>query len=467
MKKLFSVLLLVASLLISFQSKANEITVKGYVKFANGTKAANIKVKIFVEAPCVVEHTVTTNGDGFYTDKIHCEGAIKKVRVSVQCEGQVLTQLKEVSLDNVVEANFTLCYSPAACIAKFSFDQLAPIENHKFPVKFNSASAETSREDKIIQRTWNFGDGVTINEGTVDPTHNYEKPGLYNVCLTIKTEKGCTNTKCLSVEVRSRCHADFRFEQTEAGVRFNSSPSTSSDRDPIIGRSWNFGDGSPVVKNDIDPLHKFPHAGTYNVCLVVWTTGGCENKECKQVVVKERMPECKARFSFERVAPKKIRFNSSLSVVSTGDEIIERQWEFRDGSAIIKTDDISVAHEFEKAGIYEVCLKIKTAKGCESRFCLAVKVGEENHDEESIKIISLYPIPVHNELKALIYSRTEHVLATISIVDVYGQIKWSKQVWLAKGNNPFEIPTASLLPGPYFFRVVTGYGIRSKRIYKI
>jgi hypothetical protein len=108
----------------------------------------------------------------------------------------------------------------------------------------------------------------------------------------------------------------------------------------------------------------------------VWTTGGCENKECKQVVVKERMPECKARFSFERVAPKKIRFNSSLSVVSTGDEIIERQWEFRDGSAIIKTDDISVAHEFEKAGIYEVCLKIKTAKGCESRFCLAVKVGE-------------------------------------------------------------------------------------------
>lgn len=467
MKKLFSFLLVVASLLLSFQSKANEITVKGYVKFANGAKAANIKVKIFVEAPCVVEHIVTTNSDGFYTDKMRCEGAIKKVRVSIQCEGQVLTQLKEVSVTNVVEVNFNLCYSPTACVAKFSFEQLAPIENNKLPVKFNSASAEASREDKIIQRTWNFGDGVTITEGTTDPTHNYERPGLYNVCLTIKTEKGCTNTKCLSVEVRSRCRADFRFEQTEAGVRFNSGPSTGSNADPIIGRSWNFGDGSPVVKNNIDPIHTFPRAGTYNVCLVVWTAGGCENKACKEVVVKERMPECNARFSFERIAPQKIRFNSSLSIISAGDEIVERQWEFRDGSAIIKTKDVSIAHEFEKAGVYEVCLKIKTAKGCESRFCLAVKVGEEDRDDGSVKIISLYPIPVQSELKALIYSRTERVLATISIVDVYGQIKWSKQVWLAKGNNPFEIPAASLLPGPYFFRVVSGFGIKSKRIYKI
>jgi PKD repeat protein len=468
MKKLFSFLLVVATLLLSFQSKANEITVKGYVKFANGAKAPNIKVKIFVEAPCMVEHTVTTNNDGFYTDKIRCEGAIKKVRISIQCEGQVLTQLKEVNSNNVAEANFTLCYSPTVCVSRFSFEQLAPKENQKLPVKFNSASAETSREDKIIQRTWDFGDGVIINEGPTDPTHIYEKPGLYNVCLTIKTAKGCSNTKCLPVEVKYRCRADFRFEHTDAGVRFNSGSSTSSNADQIIGRSWNFGDGSPVVKNILNPLHAFPRGGTYNVCLVVWTAGGCESKECKQVVVKEGMPECKARFSFERVAPKKIRFNSNLSIVSTGDEIVEREWEFRDGSANVKTKDVTFAHEFEKAGIYEVCLKIKTAKGCESRFCLAVKVGEEDNDGDgSIKIISLYPIPVQSELKALIYSRTEPVLATISIVDVYGQIKWSKQVWLAKGHNPIEIPTSSLLAGPYFFRVVTGFGIKSKRIYKI
>ena len=468
MKKLYLFFFSLACLFANLQLKANEVTVKGYVKFANGTAAPNIKVKIFVEAPCLVEHFVTTNNDGFYTDKVHCEGAITKVRVSIQCEGQVITQLKEVSLNNVVEANLTLCYSPVvACVAKFTANQVEPIENLKFPFKFNSSTSETSGDDHIIQRTWDFGDGVIINEGTIDPGHTYEKPGVYTVCLTIKTGKGCTNKKCTTIEVKSRCHADFRFEHTSTGVKFNSSISISSPNDPIIGRSWNFGDGTPILKGNIDPLHVFPHPGTYTVCLVIWTSSGCENKECKQVVVPERKPECHARFSFERLAPKKYRFNSSLSEVTQGDEIVERQWDFRDGSAIVTTHDISIVHEFEKPGVYEVCLKIKTAKGCESRFCLAVKVGEEEHPEGSIKIVSLYPSPFHNELKALVYSRMNHILATISIVDVYGQVKWSKQVWLVQGNNPFEIPGGNLLPGPYFFRVITGFGVKSRLIYKI
>ena len=468
MKKLYALLFLLVSLLTSLELKANEVTVKGYVKFANGAKAPNIKVKIFVEAPCVVEQFVTTNNEGFYTAKVHCEGTITKVRVSIECAGQILTQLKEVSLNNVVEANFTLCYSPTACVAKFTSNQVAPIENQKFPVKFNSSASESSGDDKITQRKWDFGDGEIIQEGPVDPIHNYEKPGNYTVCLTIKTERGCTNTKCITIEVRSRCHADFRFEHTSIGVQFNSSPSESSPNDPIVGRNWNFGDGTPIVKGNIDPVHIFPRPGTYTVCLVVWTAGGCESRACKQVVVAERISECRARFSFERIASNKYRFNSNLSVVSAGDEIVERQWNFHDGSAIVTTTDISILHEFPKPGVYEVCLKIKTAKGCESRFCLAVKVGEDNHHGEgSVKIISLYPIPFHNELKALIYSRSNHILATIAIVDVYGQVKWSKQVWLMQGNNPFEIPTRSLLPGPYFFRVVTGYGVKSRLVYKI
>jgi PKD repeat protein len=467
MKKLYSIFVLFACLFTSFQLKANEVTVKGYVKFANGAVAPNIKVKIFVEAPCVIEHFVTTNSAGFYTDKVHCEGTITKVRISIQCEGQLLSQLKEVSPNNVVEANFTLCYSPIACVAKFTAIQAAPIENQKFPVKFNSNTSETSGDDKIIKRTWNFGDGTIINEGTIDPTHNYEKPGIYTVCLTIKTDKGCSNTKCNTIEVQSRCHAEFRFEHTSTGVKFNSNISESAPNDPIVGRSWNFGDGSPILKGNIDPVHVFPHPGTYNVCLVIWTGGGCENKICKQVVIPDRIPECRARFSFERITPTKYRFNSSLSVVAPGDEIIERQWNFHDGSDVVTTHDISIVHEFPKPGLYEVCLKIKTAKGCESRFCLAVRVGEEAHGEGSIKIISLYPTPFHNELKALIYSRSNHILATISIIDVYGQVKWSKQVWLVQGNNPFEIPTNTLLPGPYFFRVVTGFGVKTKLIHKI
>ena len=536
MKHVYSLLLLLLCSFFSLQSNANEVTVKGYVKFANGAYAPNISVKIAVLSPCEVEHTVTTNQNGFYADKVACDGMITKVRVSILCNGQVISVIKEVSTTNVVEANLTLCYSSVACVARFTATQLEPRDNHPFAVKFNSSESETSGDDKIIHRIWDFGDGTVMNEGTVDPVHDYEKPGEYKVCLTIKTDRGCTNTKCMVIQVKSRCHADFRFETTNAGVKFNSNISTAadgdsiigrawnfgdgtvidgtvapvhdyekpgeykvcltiktakgctdtkcmivqvksrchadfrfentsagvkfnsnistvSDGDSIIGRAWNFGDGSAILKGPIDPLHKFPHAGTYNVCLVIWTKNGCENRICKQVTVPQSTPECRARFVFERVAPQKFRFSSRPSIVAPGDEIVERQWNFHDGTDVVTTNDVSILHEFEKPGMYEVCLKIKTAKGCESRFCTVVRVEEKQH-EGSVKIICLYPQPVHNQLNVQIFSRVDHIPAKISIVDIYGQVKWTKDVWLEQGINPFEVPTQWLLTGPYFFRVV-------------
>ncbi len=58
-------------------------------------------------------------------------------------------------------------------------------------------------------------------------------------------------------------------------------------------------------------------------------------------------------------------------------------------------------------------------------------------------------------------------MATVSIIDVYGQIKLTKQVLLLQGNNPFDLATTSLLPGPYFFRITTSYGTQSKPVYKL
>jgi hypothetical protein len=178
---------------------------------------------------------------------------------------------------------------------------------------------------------------------------------------------------------------------------------------------------------------------------------------------------CVSRFGFEQIAPKKFRFNSSLSVTTSEDQIVERQWVFRDGTPIIKNNDVSTLHEFSKAGMYEVCLKIRTAKGCESRFCLPVKVEEKlnNTEEPAIKIITLYPAPFKNELKAIIFSRNPNVMATISIIDVYGQIKLTRQVFLVQGKNPFDMATTFLLPGPYFFRITTSYGTQSKPVYKL
>ncbi|MBD0278366.1 MAG: PKD domain-containing protein [Flavisolibacter sp.] len=469
MKKSYPLLFLVVFLFTQFQIKANEVTIKGYVRLASGSGVENIPVKILVDEPCPVEHSALSNTSGFYSDKVSCTADIRKVRIRVKnCDGKIIEVIKEVPSSNVIEANFTVCSSSLSCVAKFTFESVSSTGTQTFPVKFNSSGSETSNDDKIVERSWTFGDGS--NGSTVDPTHNFEKPGTYNVCLTVKSAKGCSNTRCQTVEVKASCKANFTFEQTQNGVRFNSNISTAATNDAITIRRWNFGDGTPVLEGNVDPLHVFAHTGTYTVCLTTLTKNRCESKECKQVVVTQTptAAACTARFSFEQIGPKKFRFNSSSSTVGAEDKIVGRQWIFRDGSPVVSNNEISQVHEFEKPGTYEVCLIIKTTKGCESKFCLAIKVDEGafNTDNATVKIVSLYPAPVHNELKAVIYSKYNNVTAIISIIDVYGQTKWSKEVMLVQGNSPFVIATGNLLPGPYFFRVTSQYGTQTKSIFK-
>src|SRR5207302_264190 len=96
--------------------------------------------------------------------------------------------------------------------------------------------------------------------------------------------------------------------------------------------------------------------------------------------------------------PKKFRFNSSMSSAAAKDSIIERRWNFGDGTTVSGKNEISFLKEFDKPGVYTVCLVIRTAKGCENKICLSIKVKETvtnpGVDEAPIKIVSIYPNPV-------------------------------------------------------------------------
>jgi gliding motility-associated-like protein len=50
-----------------------------------------------------------------------------------------------------------------------------------------------------VQWSWNFGDGEESIEES--PYHVYPRPGKYNVCLTVSSDKGCTADTCIIVDV--------------------------------------------------------------------------------------------------------------------------------------------------------------------------------------------------------------------------------------------------------------------------
>ena len=96
----------------------------------------------------------------------------------------------------------------AECHALFGYHQLP----NTLTVAFIDSS---SSSNDITTWLWNFGDGgISDNHA---PSHTYNEPGTYEVCLTIHDNHDCTDTYCqliTVVPVEQNCNALFSYTQT-------------------------------------------------------------------------------------------------------------------------------------------------------------------------------------------------------------------------------------------------------------
>ena len=130
---------------------------------------------------------------------------------------------------------------------------------------------------------WNFGNGATSTEK--NPSYIYDKPGTYNVTLTIKTTEGCSDTKTRTNYVQV-IGPDVNFGIASASNGFPKvvtfADSTTSGA-PITGWSWDFGDGE--TSNQQNPTHEYNAAGIYSVSLTVTDLDGCSRTLTKNNLV--------------------------------------------------------------------------------------------------------------------------------------------------------------------------------------
>ncbi|OWY23908.1 hypothetical protein C7N43_04525, partial [Sphingobacteriales bacterium UPWRP_1] len=185
--------------------------------------------------------------------------------------------------------------APAACAAHFNF------ETEGLTAWFNGNPSEANGE--ITNYFWTYGDGTTSGEVEgPQVVHTYAEAGTYVACLTITTANGCTDDICHEVtigDVPPACAAHFNFETEGLTAWFNGNPSEANG--DIIGWQWNFGDGTssgPDAGATVN--HTYAEAGTYTVCLLIWTGNGCEDDICQTVTVSGGVtPTCAAHFNFE------------------------------------------------------------------------------------------------------------------------------------------------------------------------
>jgi plastocyanin len=181
------------------------------------------------------------------------------------------------------------------------------------------------------------------------------------------------------------CTAAFNYAVQGLSVYFFD---LSSSIEPVQTWTWDFGDGTILTTNGT-PVYTYNTAGTYNVCLTIFT-GDCSSSTCATIVLTNACTDFNAAFSAVELGSLGYQFTDN----TTGSTANSWLWGFGDNNISF---DQNPFHQYAEAGNYIICLLVQdTINHCLSTHCSDIVVtGIEQN--ASIHHIAAYPNPVSNE----------------------------------------------------------------------
>jgi PKD repeat protein len=137
---------------------------------------------------------------------------------------------------------------------------------------------------------WDFGDtGTNDTSSMKNPKYVYSKPGVYNVKLTVNTDKpGTAQTITKSVTV-DKPIAGFSYTAPVYQTDMIFTDTTTGGQ--VFFWKWVFGDPQSGKLDSVyssNPTHNFDTAGIYDVKLIVATQGGCWDTIIKTIKILEQ-----------------------------------------------------------------------------------------------------------------------------------------------------------------------------------
>ncbi len=201
--------------------------------------------------------------------------------------------------------------------------------------------------------SWDFGDGETSNQQS--PSHIYDEPGSYEVCLTASSICG-SSTFCQMITISCTAPgAGFSYDNNQLAISFTD----LSVNNPTQWQ-WTFGDGSTSTM--VNPQHSYAAPGTYEVCLTVSSICG-STQTCEMVTVSCQAPAAGFGFSANEL---NLSFNDNSTGIATS-----WMWTFGDGTTSNQADP---QHTYQLPGSYEVCLTVSSICGS-TQSCQTINVS--------------------------------------------------------------------------------------------
>ena len=219
---------------------------------------------------------------------------------------------------------------------------------------------------------WDFGDNENLSLAH-NPTHTYTKSGVFTVTLTVTSPWGCKFV---------RKYIDMITVWPKPAAQFTWTPEFASIIKPIVtfnnmttnGNSyiWTFGDGDS--SSIVDPVHRFPDAGSWDVQLIAVSNMGCKDTVKYPVVIQDEW----TFYAPTAFSPDFDKFNDNFYIIAHGikesnfylavyDRWGEVIWETTTYSAADekseKWDGRAKNHDIVPIGSYTWFAKFKDFKG--------------------------------------------------------------------------------------------------------
>ncbi len=264
-----------------------------------------------------------------------------------------LTVTDNLGATDYEERNITI--GNAAPTVGFLYQPSNPFTSET--VLFTDTSTDRDGDTTLTSWLWRFGDGNTSTDRFT--TWSYQRPGIYEVSLTVTDDAGNT------AEVRKPVHVLNR----PPTASFTLTPGRPVALEPvqfvpdvfdpdgfIVSYLWDFQEATSTLQN---PTHAFTRSGTYNVILTVVDNDGDQGSFAREITVLHAPPQ--VNFNWTPLVPTAetpVQF-TDLSVPTEG-QVTQWNWDFGDSG---RSSAANPTHTYAQSGTYAVRLLVTDSSG--------------------------------------------------------------------------------------------------------